>query len=48
MIDVTYMVAISDIGDEMARAGFNLLESVGRFDGLQAKVSTPGPPASPR
>ena len=38
MIDVIYMVAVSDIGDEMARAGFNLLESIGRFDGLQAKV----------
>ena len=38
MIDVTYMVAVSDIGDQMARAGFNLLESIGRFDGLQAKV----------
>jgi hypothetical protein len=32
------MVAVSDIGDPMARAGFNLLESIGRFDGLQAKV----------
>ena len=48
MIDVTYMVAVSDIGEQMARAGFNLLESIGRFDGLQAKVLDAGPPTSPR
>jgi TetR/AcrR family transcriptional repressor of nem operon len=38
MIDVSYLIAISDISDDVARAGLNLLESIGRFDGLQAKV----------
>ena len=35
LIDVTYVVAVSDCGEDMARAALNLLESVGRFDGLQ-------------
>jgi AcrR family transcriptional regulator len=38
MIDVAYMIAVADIGEEVSRAGLNLLESIGRFDGLQAKV----------
>jgi AcrR family transcriptional regulator len=38
LIDIGYLVAIEDIGDETARAGLNLLESVGRTDGLQANV----------
>jgi AcrR family transcriptional regulator len=38
LIDISYLVAIEDIGDEIARAGLNLLESVGRADGLQADV----------
>jgi AcrR family transcriptional regulator len=38
LIDIAYLVAIEDIGDETARAGLNLLESVGRTDGLQANV----------
>ena len=38
LIDITYLVAIDDIGDETARAGLNLLESIGRTDGLQANV----------
>lgn len=38
MIDISYLVAIEDIGDETARAGLNLLESIGRTDGLQATV----------
>ena len=38
LIDISYLVAIEDIGDEIARAGLNLLESVGRADGLQANV----------
>ncbi|KAA0078926.1 TetR/AcrR family transcriptional regulator [Mycolicibacterium sp. P9-64] len=37
-IDVSYLIAVSDIGEADARAGLNLLEAVGRFDGLQAKV----------
>jgi TetR/AcrR family transcriptional regulator, transcriptional repressor for nem operon len=35
LIDVTYLLAVSDCGEDMARAALNLLESVGRFDGLQ-------------
>src|SRR6202171_5211584 len=41
LIDISYLVAIEDIGDEMARAGLNLLESIGRTDGLQATVLGP-------
>jgi AcrR family transcriptional regulator len=38
LIDIFYLIAIDDIGDESARAGLNLLESIGRTDGLQASV----------
>jgi AcrR family transcriptional regulator len=38
LIDISYLVATEDIGDEIARAGLNLLESIGRTDGLQADV----------
>jgi AcrR family transcriptional regulator len=38
LIDITYLIAIEDIGDESARAGLNLLESIGRIDGLSASV----------
>jgi AcrR family transcriptional regulator len=38
LIDILYLVAVEDIGDHIARAGLNLLESIGRTDGLQADV----------
>lgn len=38
LIDISYLIAVDDIGDEAARAGLNLLESIGRTDGLQATV----------
>jgi AcrR family transcriptional regulator len=38
LIDMAFLIAIDDLSDVMTRAGFNLLESVGRADGLQAKV----------
>jgi AcrR family transcriptional regulator len=38
MIDISFLIAIEDIGDETARAGLNLLESIGRTDGLQADL----------
>jgi AcrR family transcriptional regulator len=38
LVDISYLVAVEDIGDEVARAGLNLLESIGRTDGLQANV----------
>jgi AcrR family transcriptional regulator len=40
LIDICYLVAVEDIGDEMARAGLNLLESIGRTDGLANSVLT--------
>jgi AcrR family transcriptional regulator len=38
LIDVTFLVAVDDIGNELARASLNLLESIGRTDGLQTRV----------
>ena len=38
LIDICYFIAVRDIGDETARAGLNLLESIGRTDGLAARV----------
>jgi AcrR family transcriptional regulator len=38
LIDISYLVAIEDIGDETARAGLNLLESIGRTDGVQGDI----------
>jgi hypothetical protein len=38
MIDLAYLIAVADIGEAEDRAGLNLLESIGRFDGLQAKL----------
>ena len=38
LIDFSYLMAVDDIGDVSTRAGLNLLESIGRTDGLQASV----------
>lgn len=38
MIELSYRIGSDDVGDDMARAGLNLLEALGRFDGLQSKV----------
>jgi AcrR family transcriptional regulator len=38
LIDVSFLIAMDDIGDESARAGLNLLESIGRTDGLRTEV----------
>jgi len=38
LIDFSYQIAVRDISEDMARAGFNLLESIGRIDGLQAQL----------
>jgi hypothetical protein len=32
------VIITKDIGDDVARAGLNLLESIGRADGIQARV----------
>jgi TetR/AcrR family transcriptional regulator, transcriptional repressor for nem operon len=41
LIDVSYLTAVRDINDEFARAGLNLLESIGRHNKLQANVLAP-------
>ena len=38
VIEIVYVIALEETHDEMARAGFNLLEALGRFDGLQTKI----------
>lgn len=38
LVDLSYLIAVDDIGDETARAGLNLVESIGRTDGMQAEV----------
>jgi len=38
LVDVTFLIALDDIADPMARAGFNLLESIGRSDEIQRRV----------
>ena len=35
LIDFSYQLAVRDITEDIARAGFNLLESIGRVEGLQ-------------
>src|ERR1700733_839534 len=37
LIDFSYQLAVGDIGNDIARAGLNLLESIGRIGGLQAE-----------
>ncbi|MGV0741839.1 TetR family transcriptional regulator [Mycolicibacterium sp. XJ870] len=38
LIDISYLVAAEDIGETMARAGLNLIESIGRTDGLGQRM----------
>lgn len=38
LVDMFCVVATRDIGDDVGRAGLNLLESIGRADGIQARV----------
>jgi AcrR family transcriptional regulator len=40
LIDISYLIAVRDISDETARAGLNLIESIGRTDGLAPRVLT--------
>jgi AcrR family transcriptional regulator len=37
LIDLSYLVAVLDIGEDLARAGLYLLESLGRAEGLEAR-----------
>lgn len=39
MIEVCYRIGLQDVGEPVARAGFNLLEALGRFSGLQAELT---------
>ncbi|ULE33315.1 TetR/AcrR family transcriptional regulator [Mycobacterium sp. IDR2000157661] len=38
LIDLLYLIATDDLGDETTRAGLNLLESIGRTNGLQTQA----------
>lgn len=38
LIDLSFLVAAEDIGDPMARACLNLIESIGRTDGLGSRM----------
>jgi TetR/AcrR family transcriptional repressor of nem operon len=38
LIDVSYLIAVADITHDVTRAAFNLLESVGRTEKLQARL----------
>ena len=38
LIDVSYLIAVGDITHDVTRASFNLLESVGRTEKLQARL----------
>jgi AcrR family transcriptional regulator len=38
LIDLSYLVAVLDIGSDLARAGLYLLESLGRAEGLEART----------
>ena len=37
LIDFSYQIAVRDISEDTARAAFNLLESIGRIEGLQSQ-----------
>jgi hypothetical protein len=37
LIDLSYLVAVMDIGSDLARAGLYLLESLGRAEGLEQR-----------
>lgn len=38
LVDIALYIATQDITEDMARAGLNLMESVGRADGLQQRI----------
>lgn len=40
LVDISYLIALDDYADPLARAGFNLLESIGRSDELHHRVVT--------
>ncbi len=38
LVDISCLIVAGDIGDDFGRAALNLLESIGRTDGVQARV----------
>lgn len=36
LVDISYLIALRDVCDDLCRAGLTLLESIGRTDGLRA------------
>ena len=38
LIDFSYQLALRDIGDDISRSALHLVESIGRIEGLQAKL----------
>ena len=38
LIDISYLVAVEDVCDTIARAGLNLIESIGRADGIGQRI----------
>ncbi len=40
LIDFSYQLALRDIGEDISRSALHLVESIGRIEGLQAKLHT--------
>jgi AcrR family transcriptional regulator len=38
LVDLVYLIAVLDAGEDLTRAGMNLLESIGRTEGLEART----------
>jgi len=38
LVDISYLIALQDVTQELSRAGLHLLESIGRTDGLRANL----------
>jgi TetR/AcrR family transcriptional regulator, transcriptional repressor for nem operon len=38
LVDISYLIAVRDLSQDLSRAGLHLLESIGRTDGLRANL----------
>jgi TetR/AcrR family transcriptional regulator, transcriptional repressor for nem operon len=38
LVDISYLIALQDVSQDLSRAGLHLLESIGRTDGLRANL----------
>jgi AcrR family transcriptional regulator len=38
LVDISYLIALEDVSQDLSRAGLHLLESIGRTDGLRANL----------